>query len=232
MQARAWPRGRGAAKRSRRCWFLDCLEMRHRQPVTLLGSLTRSSHSRYSSGAAVQGVLELGLDHARGLARVAEFVVVDLADRHQLGRGAVQEDLLGEVELRARDVALDDRVAEVAGDLDHRFAVDPVKDRRGVTGRDELALAEEEDVLARSLADEAALVEQDRLVEAGVALSVLARIEFRYWPEAFAWGIRPAGEIRRQEETLARMPFACPPRPRYAPQGQTAMITSTGALCA
>src|ERR671924_216416 len=59
--------------------------------------------------------------------------------------------------------------------------------------------------------------------------SVLARIEFRYCPDALAWGIRPFGEMRRQDETLARTPLRLPSSPRYAPQGQTATITSTGA---
>ena len=36
----------------------------------------------------------------------------------ELGGGAGHEDLVGEVELGARDVALDDLEAEVAGDLD------------------------------------------------------------------------------------------------------------------
>jgi hypothetical protein len=60
----------------------------------------------------------------------------------------------------------------------------------------------------------------------------LARIEFRYWPDAFACGISPAGEIRRHDETLARTPFRFPSSPRYAPHGQTATTTSIGALCA
>ena len=47
---------------------------------------------------------------------VADRVVVDLADRHELGGGAGEEHLVGEVELGARDVALDHLVAEVAGD--------------------------------------------------------------------------------------------------------------------
>ena len=76
-------------------------------------------------------------------------------------------------------------------------------------------VADDEDVLARALGDVAVLVEQDRLVVAGVlADSVLARIELRYWPEAFAWGIRLSPEIARQEETLARMPCFWPSSPR------------------
>ena len=66
-------------------------------------------------GATVDGVVEGALQHARDLARLAraDLVVVDLAHRHELGGGARQEDLVGEVHLGARDVALDHRVAEV-----------------------------------------------------------------------------------------------------------------------
>ena len=68
-------------------------------------------------GAPVDRVVEGGLEHARDLARLAgaDRVVVDLAHRHELGGGAGQEDLVGEVQLGAGDVALDDLVAEVAG---------------------------------------------------------------------------------------------------------------------
>src|SRR5262249_62260506 len=93
---------------------------------------------------------------------------IDLPDRDELSRGAGQEHLLGEVELGARDVALDHGVAEVTRDLDHRLAVDPVEDGGGVPRGDDLTLANEVDVLAGALADEAAVVEQDRLVVAGV----------------------------------------------------------------
>jgi len=44
--------------------------------------------------------------------------------------------------------------------------------------------------------------------------SIFARIEFRYWPLAFACGISESGLMRRHEETLARMPFAFPSSPR------------------
>ena len=59
------------------------------------------------------------------------------------------------------------------------------------------------------------LVEQDRLVVAGVGDSVLARIELRYWPEALACGIELSPDsIRRQQETLARMPRSVLSSPR------------------
>jgi hypothetical protein len=63
-----------------------------------------------------------------------------------------------------------------------------------------------------------------------LADSVLARIEFRYWPDALACGIRLPDEIRRQEETLALTPWRFPSSPRYAPHAQTAIIMSTGAV--
>ena len=56
---------------------------------------------RVLRGAPVQRVLELRLDHARDLARLAEVVVVDLANRDQLGGRAREEDLLRQVELGA-----------------------------------------------------------------------------------------------------------------------------------
>src|SRR4051794_13412963 len=95
-------------------------------------------------------------------------MVVDLDDGYQFGGRPGQEDLLGQVELCARDVPLDDRVSEIACELDDRLAIDPVEDRRSVSRGDDLAVANEIDVLSRSLADEAAVVEQDRLVVAGV----------------------------------------------------------------
>jgi hypothetical protein len=109
-------------------------------------------------------------------------VVVDLADGHQLGGRAGEEDLLGEIELGARDVALDHGVAEVACDLDHRLAADPVEDGRGVSRGDDLPLADEIDVLSRPLADEAPLVEQDRLLVAGVGAFGLGKDRVQVLP--------------------------------------------------
>ena len=64
---------------------------------------------------ALDRLEEALLDRLRELAgRLAERVVVDLAHGDDLGRRAGQEDLVGLVELAARDVALDDLEAEVA----------------------------------------------------------------------------------------------------------------------
>src|ERR1700694_283318 len=62
-----------------------------------------------------------------GLA-ATDQVIVDLADRDELGSGAGQEHLVGEVQLRPSEVALDDLMPEIAGDLQGRLAADPVED--------------------------------------------------------------------------------------------------------
>ena len=132
------------------------------------GTGTMSSHSRVALVAAVEGVVEDSLDLARDRAGLAEVVIVDLAHRAELGGGAREEELVGERELGAGDVALDDLVAEVAGDLDDRAAVDAVEDARRRRRRDDLTVLDDEDVLPRALADVAVVVEQDRLLVAGV----------------------------------------------------------------
>ena len=84
---------------------------------------------RVAGVAAAQRVLEHALDLARDRAGRADLDVVDLAHRRELGGGAGEEDLVGQRQLGAGDVALDDLVAEVARDLDARLAVDAVEDR-------------------------------------------------------------------------------------------------------
>ena len=200
----------------------DCLEtVQHSgtdltRLVSFAGDLDGSSHSRYSSARPCRASSNLAWITLRDLARLAERVVVDLAHRHQLGGGAGEEHLVGEVELGAGDVALLDLVAEVAGDLDHRGAGDPVEDRRGVRpGSAELPVADDEDVLAGALA------RRSRARRAG------SPRRSRRWPTR-SWrgsssgtGRRPwrAGSgcrrrSRRQEETLARIPCFLPSSPR------------------
>ncbi|MNC93777.1 hypothetical protein D3C83_104850 [compost metagenome] len=58
--------------------------------------------------------------------------------------------------------------------------------------------------------------------------STLARIEFRYWPPAFAVAGIVVPPMRRQLAILARMPVRSPSSPRYAPHSQAAIATSTG----
>src|ERR1035437_6018994 len=126
--------------------------------------------------AAVDRLLEGGLQHARDLARraVADHMVVDLAHGHELGGCAGHEHLIGQVHLRARHVALDDRVAEVARDLDDRAPRDAVEDRVVLTGRRDLAFAHDVDVLAGPLAHVTVVVEQDRLL-----IARLQRLDLR-----------------------------------------------------
>ena len=98
----------------------------------------------------------------------ADRVVVDLADRDELGGGAAEEDLVGEVELGAREVALDDLDPEVARDLQDGLAGDAVEDRGRLRRRGDHAVLDDVDVLARPLAHVAVVVEEDRLVVAGL----------------------------------------------------------------
>src|SRR5262245_52480196 len=115
-------------------------------------------------GAAAQSVLELALDVERDLAGVADRMVVDLSHGNELRGRAGEKDLVREVELRASERALLDRVPEIARDLDRRGPGDAVEDRGRMAGRRDDAVAHDKDVLARSLGDEALRVEQDRLV--------------------------------------------------------------------
>ena len=162
---------------------------------------------------------------------LAELVVVDLAHRDQLGRGAAEEDLVGQVELGARDVALDDRDSRGRSAIwitDLRLI--PSRIEAVCPGVDDLAVADDEDVLARALADEAALVEQDRLVVAGVGrlglgedrVQVLARRPSR------AGSARPARSAARRRPWRG-CPCACPPRRGRRPTARPRSITSTGA---
>src|SRR5207237_10639997 len=85
----------------------------------------------------------------------------DAADRCDFGRGAAEEDFVGDVEGLARDERLDDLVAVVAGDAADTVAGNPGKDR-GTEGRGEdAAVADEEDVFAGAFADVAVNVERD-----------------------------------------------------------------------
>src|SRR5690606_24851821 len=78
-----------------------------------------------------------------------------------------EEDLVGGVELIASDRALDDRDAELGEDRERRVSGDAAEDRAPEGGRRHLAVADDEDVLARGLADVALRVEHDGFVVAG-----------------------------------------------------------------
>src|SRR4051794_15269694 len=120
--------------------------------------------------AAVQRVLEDVLDRAGDLARLAraDRPVVDLANGCQLGGGAGHEDLVGEVELIAGDLALLQLEAEVARDLDRRGAVDAAEHAREVGRRGDHPVLDDEQVLAGALGDVPVRVEEDRLLVAGL----------------------------------------------------------------
>ena len=90
----------------------------------------------------------------RSALAIANLAVVDLADRRQLGGRAGQEDFVGDVEVVAGERGLDDFEAPVAGDLDDRMARDAVEDAVEWR-RSDLAVADDEDVLARAFGDEA-----------------------------------------------------------------------------
>src|SRR6266516_3365524 len=121
-------------------------------PVCRCSSLGRGALGvleplRPALAAASNGVdvrrLELERDRAD-----AELDVVDLPQRSHLSGGAAHEGLVGEVEIRADQALLDDAVADVLRDLDHRVARDPGQDRGGEVGRVDHAVLDDEDVLA------------------------------------------------------------------------------------
>src|SRR4029079_9642878 len=78
------------------------------------------------------------------------------------------EDPLRERQRGAGDVPLNPLVAQVARDLDARLAVDAVEDRVRLAGRVDHAVLDHETVLAGPLADVALVVEEDRLLVAGL----------------------------------------------------------------
>src|SRR6185503_14625015 len=100
--------------------------------------------------------LELLGDRAAGA--LAHHAVVDLADRRELRRGAREEGLVGVVEVAAHEILLAHRVPEIAGDSDHAVARDAVETAGLRARRGELAVADDEDVLARSVGHVPALV--------------------------------------------------------------------------
>src|ERR1700677_1302557 len=111
------------------------------------------------------------LDLLGDLARApgADGTVVDGADRHHLGRGAGEERLVGQVEVRADDRLVTDPVPEAPGARPDGVLRDAVE-RAGIRcrGREEDTVAHDEDVLAGALAHVTAGRQQDGLVVAGV----------------------------------------------------------------
>jgi hypothetical protein len=98
----------------------------------------------------------------------AHGTVVDARDRGDLRRRAGQEDLVCQEELTPFDRTLFDRQAQfLAQKGDERPARDAFQDALIERRRDRDPAPDEEDVLARALADAPVAVEQDGLVEPG-----------------------------------------------------------------
>src|SRR5581483_930011 len=122
---------------------------------------------RPALAAAVHGVEIRLLQLDRHRTGRADDVVVDLADRRHLGRGADHEHLVCEVEIGSDERLLDDAVAEILRDLDDRVARYPDEDRRRKIRRVDDAVAHDEDALAGAVRDVAVGGEEDRLLVAG-----------------------------------------------------------------
>src|SRR5438270_185756 len=99
---------------------------------------------------------------------VADRPLVHGRDGDHLGRGAGEEGLFGGVEIGPEEVAHLDLVAEVAGDGHDRVLGDAFERAGGQRGRDDPAVADDEQVLAGALADVALGREEDGLVVAGL----------------------------------------------------------------
>src|SRR5665647_1566246 len=108
--------------------------------------------------------VELLLDATRQRPGLADEVVVDLADRHDLGGRAGEEELVGEHHVAARKRALADLDAHAPGDPHDAVAGDAFEDPVAGGRRQEHTVAHREDVLARALGHVTVLVEHDRLV--------------------------------------------------------------------
>ena len=177
---------------------------------------TKSSHSRYSSRLPLIASKKRFWIACVSSPGSPEQVVVDLAHGHDLGRGAGQEDLVGLVQLAARDVAL--------GDLEARG-----RRRSGLTerGRDPV-----EDRGARRAASRSARRAPRRRSRPSPRRRCRGRRagsprrsrpwRSRPWRgsssgtgrEAFACGMKLSDDIRRQEATLQRIPWRWPSSPR------------------
>ncbi len=98
----------------------------------------------------------------------ADLDAVEFADRRHFGGRAGEEGLVGDVDLVARDALLHHLDAQVLADVQDGVARDAVERAGRQVGRVDHAALDHEDVLARAFGDEAAGVEQQRLVVAVV----------------------------------------------------------------
>src|SRR5437762_8345630 len=98
---------------------------------------------------------------------VAQWEAVDRDDRRDLVAAPAEEGLVGDVELGAVDLALDDVEVELGTDLlDQRRARDRLEDVSRYRWRYELALPDHEERRAGALRDVPLLVQEDRRVVA------------------------------------------------------------------
>src|SRR6266567_4967902 len=118
------------------------------------------------------------LGNRSALART-DGTVVELADRRDLRCGTGEERLVGDVELVARDAALDYRNPEFRRKRDDRASRDAIERAAGEIWRVQLAVAYQEYVLAGALADEALRVEQHRFLVAVVRRLLIGKDRHR-----------------------------------------------------
>src|SRR5262245_17711739 len=137
-------------------WERKILLTDKRQPISRRFFLARSDAEEF--------VLQLRGDGPPF--SVADLGAVDAADGRDLGGGAGEEDLVGDVKRGARDDLFADFVTQVARDQHHRIARDAGQDggceRRGV----DYALTYQEQIFAAAFADVAVGVERDAFDEA------------------------------------------------------------------
>ena len=116
-------------------------------------------------------------DDSEGLAKAtgyntfdagADADVIDLGDGDDLGGGAGEEDLIGSLDLFGRHV-LDVAVNVQLGTQVHDEAAgDALENARIAGGREDLAVFDDEDIVAGTLADVAIDVEHDGLIAADI----------------------------------------------------------------
>src|SRR5207253_7063817 len=119
---------------------------------------------------AANGV-EVDLAHLccdRSALALADGAVIDARHRRDLSARAAEEDLIGDIQLGAVNLAYRGRDAAVRGDLENAGPGDALEDVVGSGGRDQDSVANEEEVLRASFAHVAILRQDDRLVEAGL----------------------------------------------------------------
>ena len=226
--------GNSAGARSAPGVARDRCRARSHQGATLLGSSTGSSHSAYSGARPCSASSNFAGDHLGDLPGRLDRVVVDLAHRHQLGGGAGEEDLVGEVELGARRCRARPPCSRGRGRSGSR-------ERRLIPSRIEAVCGGVRSSPSRTTKmfspepsqTMPALVEQDRLVVAGV-------VRPRSWRGSSSGTARRpwrAGSARRARSAATRRPWrgcrrACPPRRGRRPRARPRSSPRPARFCA